>query len=117
MKDVGKTWKIGNLLIAVTEDSEDYIKVRMGQLSVLDTLYTEKHSLGTEAYQRDLTAYVLSGYETTLLPMIQAGGYNTLISDQGNEGDYYIVTCSPVHKQALNKSSQVYKVKIELRKE
>lgn len=117
MKEVGKTWSIGDLLIAVTDDSEDYTKTRIGQLGVLDTLYTEQHSMGTEAYYRDLSVYVLSGYETTLLPLIEAGGYNTLISDQGDEGDYHIVSCNPTHKQALNKPYQVYEAKLELRKE
>lgn len=117
MKEVGKTWQLGDLLLAVTKDSEDYVKPRIGQLAVLDTLYTEQHSMGTESRHRDLTAYILSGYENGLLPMIEAGGYNTLISDQGNEGEYYIAACNPTHKQALNKPTQVYGVKLELRKE
>ena len=117
MKEVGKTWSIGDLPLAVTADSEDYTKARIGQLGVLDTPYTTKHNMGTESQHRNLTAHILSGYETTLLPMIEIGGYNTLTSDQGNEGDYHIVTCNPVHKQALNKPFQVYEVKMELRKE
>ena len=117
MKDIGKTWQLGDLLLAVTKDSEDYLKPRIGQLAVLDTLYTEQHNMGTESQHRDLTAYILSGYENGLLPMIETGGYNTLLSDQGDEGEYYLVTCKPIHKQALNKPTQVYKVKMELRKE
>ena len=117
MKEVGKTWQLGDLLMAVTKDSEDYYKPRIGQLAVLDTLYTEQHAMGTESQHRDLTAYILSGYENGLLPMIEAGGYNTLISDQGEEGEYYLVACTPTHKQALNKPYQVYETKLELRKE
>lgn len=117
MREVGKTWKLDQLYMAVVGDSEDYTKVRMGKLGVLDTLYTVPHYMGTEALYRDLEVYILSGYDPILLGLIQTGGYYTLTSDQGDEGDYYIVSCAPTHKQALNKDTAVYHARLELRKE
>ena len=117
MKEGGRTWKIGDLYIAVTEDSEDYTKARMGELGVLDALVTVPHFMGTEALYRDLDAYIMSGYDPVLLGMIQTSGYYTLTSDQGEEGNYYIVACDPTRKEALNKRNEVYFVKLELRKE
>lgn len=117
MKEVGKTWNIGGLYMTVEKDSEDYTKVRIGKLGVLDTLYTELHFAGTEALYRDLDVYLISGYDPTLLAMMESGSYYSLTSDQGDEGNYYIVSCNPTRKEALNKQTVVHHVKLELRKE
>jgi len=117
MTDIANTWKLDTLYMAVTDDSLDYPKIRMGKLGVMDALYTTPHYTGTEAMYRDITAIIMSGYEDVLLPLIESGGYYTLLSDQGNEGNYYIVECAPVHKQALNKLAQIYQVTLQLRKE
>ena len=117
MKEVGRTWKIGDLYIVVTKDSEDYTKTRMGELGVLDALVTVPHFMGTESFYRNLDAYIMSGYDSILLGMIETSGYYTLVSDQGGEGNYYIIACNPTRKEAINKQNEVYFVKLELRKE
>lgn len=117
MKEVGKTWSLGGIKLAVEEDSMDYTAIRMGHLGPLDRNETVLHYGGTEAYARDLTAILFSGYEDNFLPLI-GSGYHTLISDQGDEGSYFITGCKPRRLQALNKpAAAVYRLQLDLRKE
>lgn len=116
MREVNETWTLGGLSITVQDDSLDYPIVRMGRLGPLEHNYSIGHYGGTESMARDIRFTIFSGYDDNLIPLV-GSGYHTLVSDQGAEGDYFIVSVRGERLQALNKLSSVFKVTATLKKE
>ena len=116
MREINETWTLGGLSIAVQDDSLDYPIVRMGRLEPLEHNYSIGHYGGTESAARDIKFTIFSGYDDNLIPLV-GSGYHALVSDQGEEGDYFIVSIRGERLQALNKLSSVFKVTASLKKE
>lgn len=115
MREVGKTWSLGGISIAVEEDSLEYPALRISKHAILDTNETLLMYIASGWILRDVQAVIFSGYTTGIVPLI-GSGYHTLISDQGTEDDYFITNCRPQRLQALNKPNPVYRINVTLKR-
>lgn len=116
MIEIGKTWSLGGIKIAVTDDSLDYPKNRFVKHAVLDTLYTDIQWFGSGETLRDVRGVLLEDQYNNLVGLV-GSGYHTFVSDQGTEGDYFVSSITSERIMAVNHDIPVYKITVKLRKE
>lgn len=123
MKDINQTWSFGGIPLAVEKDSEDYLTPRIAEIGPLDATYNYVHFGGTEAFKRDLTAVLFTGYKhyeagIGFYDMV-GSGYRALVSDQEAEGDYICVEARTERLQDIHRSppAKIYRINMKLVKE
>ena len=115
MKEVGRTWHLGDIYIAVEADTTLYPKLRLGIVDILDSNELLMHTGGSEILSRRLDGVIFSDLDALLY--MTGSGYWPLVSDQGAEGNYRITDLNSERLQALNYSEPVYRVHITLKAE
>ncbi len=107
-------WSYGGVRIFVEKDSGKIPEPRIDEINPLTTtLTTYIYQAGREDYTRKITCVVWEGNWASLMALAD-GAEHALISDQGAEGNWVILTISPSRMQALNKTAVVAKVQLTL---
>lgn len=109
-------WTLGGISLTVENDSEDSIKPRIDFIDpIVSSLTTHAHFAGTEGKRRTLKCVFWETYESEFLPLVD-GAAKALVSDQGAEGNYVILSAKSTRLQDLKRSAPVVRVDIELLK-
>lgn len=116
MREIGRTWSLAGIYLAVTKDSLDYHEHRYVKHAVLDTLYTDLQWFGSGEIMRDVRGVLLTNEHDTLVGYI-GSGYHAFVSDQGAEGNYFLASMSATRLTATNYDTPVYRVTVKLKKE
>lgn len=115
MREIGRTWSLGGIKIAVEDDSLDYHKYRFVQHNVLDTQYTDVQRIGSGEIFRNVRGIVFTGYNQ--LTEFAGSGYHMFVSDQGTEGDYFLSDLQGRRLVAANYEMPIYRITMTLRRD
>jgi len=115
MKDVGRTWSLGGVYIAVEKDSLDKPKLRYSEHAVLDSVHTVVMLYGKELDYREIVGVLRTDLAT--LQALVGNGWVALNSDQGFEGNYFIDKLSIDTLNDTKSVTPVYRVTINMRKQ
>ena len=109
-------WSLGGVKIAVEKDSGDTVTPRLDEINPLGSaLTTYLHYAGTEAKKRSITGVLFENYESAFIALID-GTAKALVSDQGAEGNYVILSLKPERVQDTKRDLPVTRVDIDLMK-
>ena len=106
-------WTLGGYDIKVEKDTGDKTTPRIDLFNPLaSTLTTHVHFSGTEAKKRTITGVLFENYETEFLGLVD-GTAKALVSDQGAQGTYLILSVKPTRLQD-SRTLPVVRVDVEL---
>lgn len=96
-------WSLGGIGIYVYDDTEDTAEPVYGQIQVLDATTTILHYAGAKSRVRTIKFHVYGEANwNSLLSAAEADSNVALVSDQGSEGNYRILSLKGDRVQAEN---------------
>lgn len=110
-------WYIHGQRIYVEKDTGWQASPRRGEIDVLDSTQTLIHCAGRPSYKRTLTFVLFSGYHANILPLADICSGIPLISDQGAEGDVYIMNLKADRIFDTSRTTPVFRITAELLKD
>lgn len=106
-------WTLGGYDIKVEKDTGDKTIPRIDLFNPVGSLLTTHvHFSGTEAKRRTITGVLFENYETEFLGLID-GTAKALVSDQGAQGTYLIMSVKPNRIQD-SRTLPVVRVEVEM---
>jgi len=99
------SWSLGGTTIYVDKDSYWKRELVMARLQVIEATSETLHYGGCRSQTREIGFHVETQANMDSIQSMSCGSAPVeLISDQGSEGNVYIMSLTPERKQALNKS-------------
>lgn len=115
MKNVGETWSLAGVNIAVEKDSMDIPKLRYTEHAVLDSTQTVIMLWGSGLENRKITGVLWSDLD--IIQTYVGSGWVALVSDQGSEGNYFIESLDVQNLYDARADVPVYRITVDMRKQ
>jgi hypothetical protein len=115
MKEVGKTWSLAGVPLIVEADSMNKPNLRYSEHAVLDSVETVIMLYGKSHHTREISGVLWSGLAS--IKNFVGSGWVAFISDQGDEGNYFINDLGVETLHDVKRDVPVYRITVSMRRQ